>query len=106
RFRHFDRRCDCAGRAAVDRRAVVKRVVITGAGTINALGQDVASTLEAMREGRSGISDLEFRDVERLSIRIGGQVKGFDPEAAFTRQELALFDRFTQFTMVAAREAV
>lgn len=84
----------------------MKRVVITGAGTINALGQDVASTLEAMREGRSGISDLEFRDVERLSIRIGGQVKGFDPEAAFTRQELALFDRFTQFTMVAAREAV
>lgn len=84
----------------------MKRVVITGAGTINALGQDVASTLEAMREGRSGISDLEFRDVERLSIRIGGQVKGFDPEAAFTRQELALFDRFTQFAMVAAREAV
>lgn len=84
----------------------MKRVVITGTGTINALGQDVASTLEAMREGRCGISDLEFRDVERLSIRIGGQVKGFDPEATFTRQELALFDRFTQFAMVAAREAV
>ena len=84
----------------------MKRVVITGAGTINSLGQDVPSTLEAMREGRCGISDLEFRDVERLSIRIGGQVKGYDPEAAFTRQELALYDRFTQFAVIAARQAV
>ncbi len=84
----------------------MKRVVITGAGTINALGKDVPSTLEAMREGRCGISDLEFRDVERLSIRIGGQVKGYDPEAAFTRQQLALYDRFTQFALIAARQAV
>jgi len=84
----------------------VKRVVITGAGTINALGHDVPSTLEAMREGRCGISELEFRDVERLSIRIGGQVKGYEPEGRFNRQQLALFDRFTQFTLVAAREAI
>jgi len=84
----------------------VKRVVITGAGTINALGQDVPSTLEAMREGRCGIGPLEFRDVERLAIRIGGQVKGYDPDAAFSRQDLALYDRFTQFAMIAAREAV
>ena len=84
----------------------MKRVVITGAGTINSLGQNVPSTLEAMREGRCGISDLEFRDVERLAIRIGGQVKGYDPEAAFTRQELALYDRFTQFAVIAARQAV
>ncbi len=84
----------------------MKRVVITGAGTINALGKDVPTTLEAMREGRCGIGDLEFRDVERLSIRIGGQVKSYDPEAAFTRQQLALYDRFTQFTLIAARQAV
>ncbi|MFK7941147.1 MAG: beta-ketoacyl synthase [Roseovarius sp.] len=84
----------------------MKRVVITGAGTINALGQDVPSTLEAMREGRCGISDLEFQDVERLAIRIGGQVKGYEPEGRFNRQQLALFDRFTQFTLIAAREAI
>ncbi len=84
----------------------MKRVVITGAGTINALGKDVPTTLEAMREGRCGIGDLEFRDVERLSIRIGGQVKSYDPEAAFTRQQLALYDRFTQFTLIAARQAI
>ena len=84
----------------------MKRVVITGAGTINALGGDVASTLEAMREGRCGIGPLEFRDVERLSIRIGGQVKDYDAEAAFNRQQLSLYDRFTQFTLIAAREAI
>lgn len=84
----------------------MKRVVITGAGTINALGQDVPATFEAMREGRCGIGELEFRDVERLAIRIGGQVKGFEPETVFNRQQLALYDRFTQFTLLAARQAV
>ncbi len=84
----------------------MKRVVITGAGTINALGFDVSQTLEAMREGRCGIGPLEFRDVERLAIRIGGQVKGYEPEEVFNRQQLSLYDRFTQFTLIAAREAI
>ena len=84
----------------------MKRVVITGAGTINALGHTVPDTLEAMREGRCGIGDLDFRDVERLSIRIGGQVTGYDAEARFNRQQLALYDRFTQFTLIAAQEAI
>ncbi len=84
----------------------MKRVVITGAGTINALGSNVPETLEAMREGRSGITELEFRDVERLGIRIGGQVRGYEPEARFNRQQLALYDRFTQFALIAAREAI
>ncbi|WP_421704424.1 beta-ketoacyl-[acyl-carrier-protein] synthase family protein [Aliiroseovarius sp.] len=83
-----------------------RRVVITGQGTINALGTNVSETLEAMREGRCGISELEFQDVDRLSIRIGGQVKGYDAEAQFNRQQIALYDRFTQFTLVAAREAI
>ena len=84
----------------------MKRVVITGAGTINALGKSVPQTLEAMREGRCGISDLEFRDVERLSIRIGGQVKNYAPETKFNRQQISLYDRFTQFTLLAAEEAI
>jgi nodulation protein E len=84
----------------------MKRVVITGAGTINALGHSVPETLDAMREGRCGIGPLEFRDVERLSIRIGGQVRGFDAAANFNRQQLSLYDRFTQFTLIAAKEAI
>ncbi len=84
----------------------MKRVVITGAGTINSLGHSVPDTLEAMREGRCGISDLEFRDVERLAIKIGGQVRGFEAEGRFNRQQMSLYDRFTQFTLTAAKEAI
>ena len=84
----------------------MKRVVITGAGTINALGHSVPATLEAMREGRCGIGPLEFRDVERLQIQIGGQVRGFEAEGRYNRQQMSLYDRFTQFTLAAAREAI
>ena len=84
----------------------MRRVVITGAGTINALGQTVDETLAAMREGRCGISELDIRDVERLSVRIGGQIKGYDEHAHFNRQQIALYDRFTQFALLAARQAI
>ena len=84
----------------------MKRVVITGAGTINALGHSVAATMEAMREGRCGIGPLEFRDVERLSIQIGGQVRGFEAEGRYNRQQMSLYDRYTQFTLAAAAEAI
>ncbi len=84
----------------------MKRVVITGAGTINALGHSVPATLEAMREGRCGIGPLEFRDVERLQIQIGGQVRGFEAEGRYNRQQISLYDRFTQFTLAAAKEAI
>ena len=84
----------------------MKRVVITGAGTINSIGQTVPETLNAMQEGRCGIGPLSFRDVDRLSIKIGGQVHNFEPETVFNRQQLALYDRFTQFTLLAAKEAL
>lgn len=83
-----------------------RRVAITGAGTVNALGRNVAATFEAMREGRCGIGPLDIADVERLTIRIGGQVRDWQPETHFNRQQIVLYDRFTQFTMLAAREAV
>ncbi|WP_439110541.1 beta-ketoacyl-[acyl-carrier-protein] synthase family protein [Lentibacter sp.] len=84
----------------------MKRVVITGAGTINALAQNVPDTLKAMAEGRCGIGQLVMQDVERLAVQIGAQVQGFEPETLFNRQQLSLYDRFTQFTLIAAREAI
>lgn len=83
-----------------------RRVVITGAGTVNALGHDVRTTLSAMTEGRCAIGPLEFPDVERLSIRIGAQVQDWHPEVLFDAKTLSLCDRVTQFALVAAREAV
>ena len=84
----------------------MRRVVITGLGTVNALAQDVPGTFLAFREGRSGIGPLGFRDADRLSIRIGAEVRDWQPERRFSTQELPLYDRVTQYALVAGAEAV
>ncbi|MDA9186303.1 beta-ketoacyl-[acyl-carrier-protein] synthase family protein [Planktomarina sp.] len=84
----------------------MNRVVITGSGTVNALGTDVRETLLSMQEGKCGIGPLKFRDVDRLSIKIGAQIKGYTETDYFNRQELVLYDRVTQFAILAARQAV
>ncbi|MEJ6477283.1 MAG: beta-ACP synthase, partial [Octadecabacter sp.] len=72
---------------------MAQRVVITGAGTINALGHNVPDTLAAMAEGRCGIGPLDIRDVDRLTVKIGGQVRDYHEETHFNRQQIALYDR-------------
>jgi nodulation protein E len=84
----------------------MNRVVITGAGCISALGPDLAATWAGMREGRSAIATLEGLPLERMRVTIGAQVRGFDPARHFHEKKLPLYDRFTQFALVAAREAV
>ncbi len=84
----------------------MNRVVITGQGTINALGKNVAETLAAMSNGVCGIGPLEFDNVDRLNIKIGGQIKGYAAQDHFNRSEIALYDPFTQFAVIAAQEAI
>lgn len=83
-----------------------RRVVITGAGSINALGHSVAQTFAALRENRCAIGPLDLPDLERLTIRIGAQVRDWRAEDHFTAREIALCDRATQFALWAAQEAV
>lgn len=83
-----------------------RRVAITGMGTVNALGLDVPTTLQAFQDARCGITQLDFRDVERLTIQIGAQIHDWHPEAHFNRQQILLYDKFTQFTLLAAKQAV
>lgn len=85
---------------------MTRRVVITGQGAICGLGHTAPAIVSAMLEGRCAIGPLDFPDVDRLSIRIGAQVHGFDPAQHFTRSQMALFDPFTQFAVLAAREAM
>ena len=85
---------------------MMRRVVLTGAGTVNALAHDVPGTLAALAEGRSGIGPLAFRDVERLSVRIGAQVRDWPGLPGMTPREAALWDPFTRFALAAADEAV
>ncbi len=84
----------------------MRRVVITGQGSVNALGMNVSETLAAMRAGRGGIGPLQIRDADRLGVRIGAAVPAYQPETHFSRKEIALYDRFTQFALLAAAEAV
>jgi len=85
---------------------MVRRVAITGAGSVNALARDVPGTFAALTAGRVAIGPMLFEDVERLTVQIGAQVSGWNPEAHFARQEIALYDRAVQFACEAARQAV
>lgn len=81
------------------------RVAITGLGVVSALGIGREAHFSGLAEGRNGIRRLDMRDADRLTIRIGAQAP-FDETACFGRQERALFDRVTQFALVAAAEAL
>ena len=82
------------------------RVVITGAGTLNPLGADLPGTFAALRDGHSAIGSLTCRDVDRLSIQIGAEIRGFAPEDHFPKTRLSLLDRFSQIALVSARQAL
>lgn len=84
----------------------MRRVVITGAGTVNALAHDVAGTFVALREGRCGIGPLDIRDGDRLTVAIAAQVKGWDPAQHLDRAQVAQTDRFAQFALAAAAQAM
>lgn len=84
----------------------MRRVVITGAGTVNALAQDVPGTWDAMRAGRCGIGPLDLPDLERLTVRIGAAVRDWDAARHLERAVVAQTDRFAQFALVAAAQAM
>jgi 3-oxoacyl-[acyl-carrier-protein] synthase II len=83
-----------------------RRVVVTGMGMVSALGNDVASTWEGLLAGRSGIRTIESFDPSRLSVRIAAEVQGFDSSHVLDRKEQRRTDRYIQFGLVAAREAM
>lgn len=84
----------------------MRRVVITGAGTLNPQGHDVCATWKAMQAGQCAIDRLSCRDVDRLMVQIGAEIRGFDPSAHFERGQIGLLDRFTQIALVSARQAM
>jgi 3-oxoacyl-[acyl-carrier-protein] synthase II len=84
----------------------INRVVITGTGTVNPLGLDVASTWEALIQGRSGIDYVTHFDASKHETRIGGEVKNFEPADYINRKDIRRMDRFAQLSVAASREAV
>lgn len=83
-----------------------RRVAVTGLGIISALGNNLAENWEAMRAGKSAISPIQGVDVSSLRFKNGAEVHGYDPAAHFQSGEIALLDRFAQFAVIAARQAL
>ncbi|MBU5353280.1 beta-ketoacyl-ACP synthase II [Paenibacillus silvae] len=84
----------------------MERVVITGMGVISPLGNDVDTFWNALKDGKSGISPIEHLDSRLYKSRIGGMVRNFDGEALFGRKEARRMDRFVQFAVAAADQAL
>ncbi len=83
-----------------------RRVVVTGLGMLTALGHDVASNWEGLVAGRSGITTIDAFDPARLTVQIAGQVRDFDASHVLDRKDQRRTDRYIQFGLVAAREAM
>lgn len=85
---------------------MTRRVVITGLGIISPVGKNPAEFFNNLMAGRSGIRRLHSDFIEQLSIRIGAPVEDFDPTAHFSKIQLSGIERFSQFALVAAEQAV
>src|SRR5208282_5457695 len=85
-----------------------RRVAITGLGIISPLGLNLADTWNPLREGRPAIGPIKSVDGSKWGLKIqnGAEVRGFDPLKHFEGGKDAQLDRFAQFSVVAAREAI
>ena len=84
----------------------MRRVVVTGLGTINPCGNSTETTWSAVTEGRSGIDLITAFDPTEWPVQIAGEVLGFDPAEALGRRAAKRMDRFMQFAVVASKEAL
>lgn len=85
---------------------MTRRVVITGMGTVNPLSIDVASTWRALLAGKSGIAPILQMDTTAFKVHFGGEVKDWKAEAHFDSKSAKRLDRYAQFAIVAAMEAM
>jgi 3-oxoacyl-[acyl-carrier-protein] synthase II len=84
----------------------MKRVVVTGIGMINSLGNSVDESFEAIKNGECGIDTVTHFDISNFSAKIAGEVKNFDPTAILGRKEAKKADKFIQLGIHASLEAI
>ncbi|MBC8098356.1 MAG: beta-ketoacyl-ACP synthase II [Armatimonadetes bacterium] len=84
----------------------LKRVVVTGYGMITPLGHNAPATWEGITAGRSGVAPITLFDTSRYLVKIAAEVKNFDPAAYMPAKEARRRDRYQQFAMMAAMEAL
>jgi len=83
-----------------------RRVVITGLGCITALAESTNNLFTALCEGKSGISAVESFDVSAFPVRFGGEIKNFDAKKYIDQRDSKRMDRFTQFAVAGAVQAI
>lgn len=83
----------------------LKRVVVTGLGTINPIGNSIQEYWNNLEQGVSGCELITRFDVSKFKTKFACQVKNFDPLQHFDRKELRLYDPYCQYALVAAHEA-
>ncbi len=84
----------------------MKRVVVTGLGMINSLGEDKEKSFSAILDGKCGIKTIELFDISKFSVKIAGEIVGFDPKEVMEPKEVKKADRFIQLGIKAAKEAM
>ena len=84
----------------------LRKVVVTGLGTINPIGNNIAEYFENLEKGVSGAAPITHFDASKFKTQFACEVKDFDPNQHFDRKEARKYDRYTQFALVAAKEAV
>ncbi len=84
----------------------MRRVVVTGLGMINAVGNDKESSFKAICEGKCGIDTITLFDPTNFSVKIAGEVKDFDPTSVMAPKEVKKADRFIHLGLKAAKEAM
>jgi nodulation protein E len=83
-----------------------RRVAVTGLGVICALGHNLSQVWDALRGGRPGIATIGSLDISSLRFACGAEVRNYEPKKHFSADKLNLTDRFAQFAVIAAREAL
>lgn len=83
-----------------------RRVVVTGIGAITPLGNNVADTWNGMKNGTNGIAPITRFDTEKFKAKLGAEVKGFDPKEYLEVNDVLRTDRYAQFAVAAAQQAV
>lgn len=84
----------------------LKRVVVTGLGTVNPLGNDVATTWQSALEGKSGAGPITHFDASKFKTQFACEVKDFNAVDHFDRKKLRQLDLYAQYALVAANQAV
>ena len=83
-----------------------RRVVVTGLGAITPLGNNVAETWNCLKNGKNGIAPITLFDTEKFKAKLGAEVKNFDPKKYLEVNDVLRTDRYTQFAVAAAQQAV